>query len=232
MENHLEHKIAEAYQKKDASTSYPQKRLLWNRISNEQKSKSEVNGLWRVAAVFLAVFFITGAFAGILFVKNNMNQLAQVQKSNYELRVIVDSLQNKSPQTNTEIKYIEKEVQVFVPVEKEVAANEDDKEQLLSLKQENIQLKKQFEIETGIWQNKTDSLKLEIVALNNTLMEKSNAQNNEKNPPSNVFELKTEKYEMPLQQTTPPANPKMKLQLFTDPNEKTNFDMNTTIFKK
>jgi len=232
MEKHLEHKITEAYCKKDASASYPQKKELWIRISNAQKSKSGVSGLGRVAAVFLAVFFITGAFAGILIVKNNMNQLAQFEKSNYELRVIVDSLQNISPQTKTEIKYIEKEVQVFVPVENEVAKNKDDKEQLLTLKQENIQLKKQFKIETGIWKNKTDSLTLELAVLNNTLKEKSNAQKTENNPPSNVFELKTEKYEMPLQQTTPSANPKMKLQLFTDPNEKTNFDMNTTIFKK
>jgi hypothetical protein len=232
MEKNLEHKIADAYQKKDVSASYPQKKELWNRISIAQKPKSGVSGLWRVAAVFLAVFIITGAFAGMLIVKNNISKLAQVEKSNYELRVIVDSLKNISPQTNTEIKYIEKEVQVFVPVEKEVASNNDTKEQLLTLKQENIQLKTQFEIEAGIWQNKTDSLKLEIVALNNTLREKSNAQNNEKNPPSNVFELKTEKYEMPLQQKTPPANPKMKLKLFTDPSEKTNFDMNTTIFKK
>jgi len=232
MENHLEHKTTEAFQKKDASTSYPQKEELWRRISNAQKSKSVVNGYWRIAAVFLAVFFITGAFAGMLFVNKNMKQLAQVEKNNSELHVIIDSLQNLTPRTITEIKYIEKEVKIFVPVEKNMVTNNLEKEQIKMLTQENIQLKKQFKTESAIWQNKTDSLLQEIVALNNTLMGNGKTKNKEKTASSNVVELKPEKYEMPLQQPTQSSNPKLKIQLFSNPEEKSNFDMNSSILKK
>lgn len=232
MEKHLEHKIEEAYQKKDVSTSYPQKEELWSRISNAQKSKSAVHGFWRVVAVLLAVFFITGAFSSILFINKNMKQLVHVEKTNYELHVIVDSLQNLTPRTITEIKYIEKEVKIFVPVEKGLVTNTLEKEQIKMLTQENIQLKKQFKTESAIWQNKSDSLKQELIVLNKTIEIKSDIQKKAKTPSSDVVELKPGKYEIPLQQPTQSANPKMKLQLFSNPDEKTNFDMNSTIFKK
>ena len=231
MEN-LEHKIAEAYQKKDGEINYPIKKELWARISKEHQSKSVVHVFWRIAAILIAVFFITGAFAGFGLLKKNMKQLATVEKSNHELRIIVDSLQNVSPHTITEIKYVKEEVKVFVPVENKVNSNSADKEQFLALKNENIRLNKQFEIETAIWKNKTDSLLQEIVALNNTLMEYGKTQNIVKTTSSNVVELKPEKYEMPLQQPTHSTNPKLKIQIFPNPNEKTNFDMNSSILKK
>lgn len=231
MEN-LEHKIAEAYQKKDGEINYPKKKELWDRISKEHQSKSVVHGFWRIAAILIAVFFITGAFAGFGLLKKNMKQLATVEKSNYELRIIVDSLQNITPRTITEIKYITEEVKVFVPVENKVNSNKADKEQFLALKNENIRLNKQFEIETAIWINKTDSLLQELVALNNTLKEKEKTQNKLKITSSNVVELKPDKFEMPLQQPTHSTNPKLKIQIFPNPDEKTNFDMNSSILKK
>ncbi len=232
MEKNLEHKIAEAYQKKDAEINYPKKKELWDRISKEHQSKSVVHGFWRIAAILIAVFFITGAFAGFVLLKKNLKQLATVEKSNYELRTIVDSLQNASPRTITEIKYITEEVKVFVPVENKINSNMVEKEQFFALKNENSRLNKQFEIETAIWKNKTDSLLQELVVLNNTLKEKEKTQNKVKNPSSNVVELKPEKYEMPLQQPTHSANPKLKIQIFPNPDEKTNFDMNSSILKK
>ena len=231
MEN-LEHKIAEAYQKKDGEINYPNKKELWARISKEQQSKSVVHGFWRIAAILFAVFFITGAFAGFELLKKNMKQLATVEKSNYELRIIVDSLQNVSPRTITEIKYVKEEVKVFVPVENKVNSNKADIEQFLALKNENIRLNKQFEKETAIWKNKSDSLLKELVALNNSLKEKEKTQNKLKNPSSNVVELKPDKFEMPLQQPTHSTNPKLKIQIFPNPDEKTNFDMNSSILKK
>jgi hypothetical protein len=232
MEKNLEHKIAEAYQKKDNEIYYPKKKELWDKISKEHQSKSVVHGFWRIAAILLAVFFITGAFAGFVLLKKNLNQLATVEKSNYELRVIVDSLQNIFPRTITEIKYIKKEVKVFVPVENKINSNKVEQEQFLALKNENSRLNKQLVIETTIWKNKTDSLLQEIVALNNTLKDKEKTQNKLKNPSSNVVELKPEKFEMPLQQPTHSANPKLKIQIFQNPDEKTNFDMNSSILKK
>ena len=231
MEN-LEHKIAEAYQKKDGKINYPNKKELWDRISKEHQSKSVVHGFWRIAAILIAVFFITGAFAGFGLLKKNMKQLATVEKSNYELRIIVDSLQNISLRTITEIKYVKEEVKVFVPVENKVNSNKAEKEQFLALKNENIRLNKQIELETAIWKNKTDSLLQELVALNNTLKEKEKTQNKLKITSSNVVELKPEKFEMPLQQPTHSTNPKLKIQIFPNPDEKTNFDMNSSILKK
>lgn len=231
MEN-LEHKIAEAFQKKDGEINYPKKKELWDRISKEHQSKSVVHSFWRIAAILFAVFFITGAFAGFGLLKKNMKQLATVEKSNYELRIIVDSLQNISLNTITEIKYVKEEVKVFVPVENKVNSNSTDKEQFLALKNENSRLNKQFELETAIWKNKTDSLLQELVALNNTLKEKEKTQNKLKITSSNVVELKPEKYEIPLQQSTHSTNPKLKIQIFPNPDEKTNFDMNSSILKK
>lgn len=231
MEN-LEHKIAEVYQKKDSELSYPKKRELWDRISKEQQSKSVVHGFWRIAAILIGVFFISGAFAGFVLFKKNMKQLATVEKSNYELRIIVDSLQNNTSRTITEVKYIKEEVKVFVPVENKINSNNADKEQFLALQNENNRLNKQFEIETAVWKSKTDSLMQELVALNNSLKEKEKTQNKVKNPSSNVVELKPEKYEMPLQPPTHSANPKLKIQIFPNPDEKTNFDMNSSILKK
>lgn len=232
MEKSLEHKIAEAYQKKDNEINYPKKKELWDRISKEHQSKSGVHGFWRIAAILLTVFFITSVFAGFVLLKKNMKQLATVEKSNYELRIIVDSLQNAAPRTITETKYIEKEVQVFVPVENKINSNKIEKEQFLVLQNENNRLNKQLEIETAIWKNKTDSLFQELVTLNNILKEKDKTKNKEKTASSNVVELKPEKYEMPLQQPTHSANPKLKIQIFPNPVEKTNFDMNSSILKK
>ena len=232
MEKNLEHKIAEAYQKRDNEIYYPNKKELWDRISKEHQSKSGVHGFWRIAAILFAVFFITGAFAGFVLLKKNLKQLATVEKSNYELRIIVDSLQNVSPRTITEVKYIKEEVKVFVPVENKIISNKADKEQFLTLQNENNRLNKQFETESAIWKNKTDSLLQELVALNNTLNEKEKTKNKVKTPSSNVVELKPEKYEMPLQQPAHSANPKLKIQIFQNPDEKTNFDMNSSILKK
>jgi hypothetical protein len=232
MEKHLEHKIAEAYQNKDASINYPQKDKLWNRISNEKNWQSGVHGLWRIAAVLLAVFFISSAIAGVLIVNNKVKQLAQIERKNYELQTVLDSLQKITPQTITELKYIEKKVQVFVPVENDPDEDNIEKEQIKVLSLENIQLKKQIEKESIICQNRNDSLIQEIIALNKSIENKSQTAAKANNSAANVVELKTEKYEMPLQQTTQSVNPKMKIQLFSNPSEKTNFDINSTILKK
>ncbi len=118
MKTNLEHKVAEAYKKKDASTSYQNRDELWNRISNTRNSKLGVHGLWRIAAVLLAVFFITGAFSSILLINYNKSRIVQLERRNYELQILVDSLQNIAKQTVTEIKYIEKEKPVYIRVEK------------------------------------------------------------------------------------------------------------------
>ncbi len=232
METNLEHKIAEAYKKKDATTSYHQKDELWNRISNGQNSKLGIHGFWRIAAILLAVFFVAGAFSNILFLNNYKTKIVHIERKNYELQTIVDSLQNIAPQIVTEIKYIEKEKPVYIQLEKVSDLSESDSEEVGKLKNEIILQTKQFELETKILQIKTDSLLNELIVLNNVLNKKSDALQIEKHTQSNLVELKTEKYEMPLQQPAKPANPKLKIQFFPSTNEKSNFDMNTTIFKK
>lgn len=232
METNLEHKIAEAYKKIDTSTSYPHKDELWDRIYNAQKSQIGLHGFWRIAAVLLAVFFVTGAFSSILFLNNYKTKIIQIEKRNFELQTIVDSFQNITPQIVTEIKYVEKEKTVYIPVEKVSGTSGAKSEEIEKLKNEIILQSKQFELETKILQIKTDSLLNELIVLNSALNKNSDALQNEKHTQSNLIELKTEKYEMPLQKPTQPTNPKLKIQLFPSTNKKTSFDMNTTIFKK
>ena len=232
MEKHLEHRIADEFQKKDADTNYLRKEELWNRISNARNLKKRVHSFWRIAAVLLAVFFITGAFANFQVINAKLKQLAEAEKKTFKLQNTLDSLLNNTPGTITEIKYIEKEVKVFVPVEKDLATNKSENELLEKLKQENIQIKKQWKTETEIWQNKADSLLLELIALNKRTEINSGVTEKVETPASGVVELKPEKFEVPLQQMPKTENPKMKIRLFSNPGEKTNFDMNSTILKK
>ena len=232
MEKHLEHRIADEFQKKDADANYPRKEELWNRISNARNLKKRVHSFWRIAAVLLAVFFITGAFANFQVINAKLKQLAEAEKKTFKLQNTLDSLLNNTPGTITEIKYIEKEVKVFVPVEKDLATNKSENELLEKLKQENIQIKKQWKTETEIWQNKADSLLLELIALNKRTEINSGVTEKVETPASGVVELKPEKFEVPLQQMPKTENPKMKIRLFSNPGEKTNFDMNSTILKK
>ncbi|HPE76778.1 MAG TPA: hypothetical protein PLC80_11865 [Draconibacterium sp.] len=232
METNLEHKVAEAYKKQDASTNYQNKDELWKRISNTRNSGLPVNGFWRIAAVLLAIFFITGAFSAILFINYNKSRIALLENKNYDLQVLVDSLQFAEKQIVTKIEYVEKEKPVYIRVEKKSTLTEAENEEIGKLKSKIILQTKQFELETKNLQIKTDSLLNEIIALNIALGNKTNSIQSEKHGQPNFIELKSEKYEMPLQQNSQTANPKMKLQLFSSPNEKTNFDMNSTIFKK
>lgn len=232
MEKHLEHRIADEFKKMDAEANYPQKEELWNRISNARNLKKRVHGIWRIAAVLLAVFFITGAFANFQFINAKIKQLSLAEKKTNELENTVDSLLNNASHVITEIKYVEKEIKVFVPVEKELATNKSDNEQFEILKQENIQIKKQWKKEVEIWQDRTDSLRQELTALNRSTDKEENVTHKGASSATNIVELKPDKYEVPLQQTPKTENPKMKIRLFSNPGEKTNFDMNSTILKK
>ena len=69
-----------------------------------------------------------------------------------------------------------------------------EKEQIKILTQENIQLKKQLKTVSAIWQNKNDSLIQELIVLNRTIENKSDIPGDAKNSPSDVVELKPEKF--------------------------------------
>jgi hypothetical protein len=232
MKTNLEHKIAETFKKQDASTSYHHKDELWNRISNSRNSKFVNHGFWRIAAVLLAIFFITGAFSSILLINHNKSKIVQLERRSNELQILADSLQNIAKQTVIEIKYIEKEKPIYIQVEKEPGLTEAKSEEIEKLKNKIILQTKQFELETKNLQIKTDSLLNEIIVLNMALSNKTDAVQKGKHPQSNLVDVKPEKLEMPLQQKFQQDNPKLKLHLFSNPNEKTNFDMNSTIFKK
>jgi hypothetical protein len=232
MEKNVELKVKEAFQNRDATVEYERKDELWERISNGQKLNTGVNMMWKIAAVLFAVFLITGAFAVFLSTKKLQKQLTDSEKRNFELNLIIDSLQKVTTLSGTEIKYIEKEVKVFVPVENKVMSDVIEKQQFENLKQENNLLKKQLDFEMINWQNKTDSLVRELLVLNNLLEQNTSYSEKLKNTQTNVVEIKPDKYEPPLQQKLQSSNPKLKIQLFPNSTGKTKFDMNTSIFKK
>lgn len=228
MENRLEHKIREAYQKHDSETKYTRKDDLWDRISAAQNTNFGVHAFWRTAAIFLAVFLLTGAFAGGIFVNQKKEEFNLLKKNYSDLISELDSMQSIAPKIQTEIKYVEKEVKVFVPVKVEKESIQKENVEKLSLK--NLQLQKKLETEKLVWQHKTDSLLNELIAIQN--ISESNKTIKKDSQSTNVMELKTEKNKDIIQQPAQSSNPKMKIQLFSDPAENIKFDLNSTLFKK
>ncbi len=231
MEQHLEHSIKKAFQNKDANTGYPNKNEMWNRIENATGKKNSVPAFWRIAAVLLGFFMISGVFAGFILNKKNQNQKELLENTIHNLNDIVDSLNNISPKIITETKLVEKEVRVYVP-----AAKTEDKSvfrdyEIENLSQENILLKKQLENEREVWKAKADSFRTELLALKQN-MENLRIDSEDEKQRTQLFELKSEKYEMPYQQKPKTENPKVKLQIFSNPSNNKHFDMNSSILKK
>lgn len=229
MEKDLEHRIKDAYQKNDENTNYPQKHELWSRIENANGKKKKVLAYWRVAAIFLAFFMVSGVFAGIILNRNNLRQRELLQNEIHNLNNTVDSLQNIPPKVIAEIEYREKEIPVFVPVENKVNNSSEIKQNEV-LKLENDALNKQLTLEKKLFQAKIDSLHYELLVLRESKNENVKSEK-EENVDSNLFELKSENYDTLYQQKPKTGNPKIKLQLLRI-QDNIKYDTNPTLLKK
>lgn len=223
MEKQLEHKIKQAFQKKDANVSYNKKDELWERISKETAQSKGVAIFWRVAAIFLVLVSVSGLFAAVVVFNNQNKKLTEIENRNIKLQQVADSLLNIKPEKITEIQIVEKEKlvykEVLVPVENkqtydiEIVNLENEIEKLndqLLLSKQNLQLTK-------------DSLLF--------AREESKKQHiPEKKKPN--FQLKPEKVKDKNQPNLIEQSPKMKLQIFKNQSNNMKFDTNSTLLKK
>ncbi len=231
MEKNLEHKIKEAFQKKDSTVEYSRKDELWNRIENQRNSKRGVSAIWRVAAILFAIFFITAAIAGILVIDKNQNLNFELKNEINRLKHTADSLQNIQPKILTETKIVEKEVPVYLQSKAQSKTSEEDKIRIEELSKRNSSLQLQLISEKRKFQHETDSLKHELLALQ-TDMQKTAIPENQRDNESNLIELISENYDTLYQQKPKTENPKLKLQLFNNPAQNEQIQMNSNIFKK
>jgi hypothetical protein len=228
MEQQWEHKIAEAYNTKDANTTYPNKDKLWNRISGEIRNFKGGSTLWKVAAILLVFVMFGGVFASISVLNTQNKKMAEIENRNLKLQHTVDSLLNIVPEKITEIQIVEKEKliykEVFVPVQNESTVRIESakpeaeikklNEQLLVLKQNNQSIK--------------DSL---LIALSEIKMQEKITQDNSEEKRIK-FKLKPEKVKDQMQENITGPTPKMKIQLFKLQKTDIKFDTNSTLLKK
>ena len=230
MEKGLEHKINETYQKRDANISYPRKEELWNRLDIKLTKRKGVPSYWRVASILLAMFLITGAIAGFITITYEHDRFKLLENENDNLLRIVDSLQKTPPIVITEIEYREKEVPVYITVGREDKSQNVEKEQNEILRLENEKLLNQLAFEKKLFQKKMDSLQLELLTLQKINRDVDLKIEENANP--QLIRLRSENYDTLYQRKPKTDNPKIKLQIFSNPDNRKNFDLNTTILKQ
>lgn len=231
MEKNLEHKIKEAYKKKDSTVEYSRRDELWKRIEQQQNSRKGVVAFWRIAAILFAIFFITGAFAGMMIISKSQNRNDELASENIRLKNHLDSLQHIQPKVITETKIVEKEVPVYIRTDRPAKSTGEDKSIIEELRNRNNALQLQLNIENTNLRNEIDSLKYELLSL------KSETQKNVKpatqtTKEPGVIKLKSENYDTLYQKKPNTENPKIKLQLFNNPAQKEQVQMNSSIFKQ
>ena len=228
MEKQWEHKIKEAFQKKDESFTYEKKEELWNQISGHVIQTKGVATFWRVAAIFLALIAFSGSYAAFSTYQKQLEKIEVVETQNSKLKSIVDSLQNIEPEKITEIKYIEKEKIVYREVEQSSFENNDSEIQIKNLENKIFQLNKVLESTSYELETTRDSLNFVYAELENY---KTDSNVKTKNRTS-IFKLKTERVQEQLQPTIIESSPKLKVQLFKLQENNIKFDMNSTLLKK
>lgn len=231
MEKNLEHKIKEAFQKKDSTVTYSRKDELWNRMENHRNAKKGVAAFWRIAAVLLAIFFITGAFAGIRVIFKTQHLNYELTNENIQLKYAVDSLTNIQPEVITETKIVEKEVPVYLPAKTQSNSSNEYKTRIEELNKRNSALQNQLNIANTNLRNEIDSLRNELLALKSANQNRANQVKQTKKE-SDVIKLKSENYDTLYQKKPNSENPKIKLQIFNNPAQKEQVQMNSSIFKQ
>ena len=228
MEKQWEHKIKEAFQKKDESFTYEKKEELWNRISGYVVQIKGVAPFWKAAAIFLALIAFSGSFAAFSTYQKQFKRMEIVETQNLRLKSIVDSLQNIEPEKIIETKYIEKEKIVYRNIVRSPMEINDSEIQIKNLENKNFQLRQVLDSTSNELQIARDSLIFAFAELENS---KTDSKNKAELKTSN-FKLKTERVQDQLQPVIEESSPKMKVQLFKIQDNNIKFDMNSTLLKK
>lgn len=224
-----EHKVKEAFHKRDENFSFNNKENLWKRISEKISREKLVPAFWRVAAVMLALLAIGVAIAGISHVRIQNDKLAKSENKNIELQNYVDSLKKSKPQVITEVRVVEKEKVVYQEVEKNINQSADSSElQVTNLQVRIDQLQEELLLTNQQLQITKDSLHYAI----STAEEPVLLTNNLSGDSGPVFSLKTEKVKEQMYPVKTEVSPKMKLQLLKIQENNVKYDINSTLLKK
>ena len=228
MEQPLENRIAEAFHKKDSASSYKKKDELWQKIVLLLAAKKGVATFWRVAAVILALITFGGAFAAITIFENEKVKLADLEKKNRQLEIVIDSLQNVMSEKVTEIKIVEKEKIIYRDVRIPAQKNDNSSAETSILEEEIAQLTKRLNNTSSELQETRASLDSALADLANLNKVKSKTSEE----PNQDFRLKPERLKDQMQEIKTEPSPKMKLQFLKVPNENMKYDTNSSLLKK
>lgn len=226
MENHLEHKIANAYKNREENFSYENKEKLWGQLANGLGHTNGVASVWRIAAVIFALLAFGSVFGVAFILNNNSKQIDVLTVQNAELQQTVDSLRLIVPEKITETVTVEKEKIVYRELK---LATKNDKRELpisdyqqeiktlkskLSLSEFNLEIKKDS---LARLQNKLD----EFLAISKEKPEESKPE----------FQLKTEHVQEQMQPVKTGEVPKMKLQIIKI-QDNIKYETGSTLLKK
>ena len=209
MENHLEHKIKEAFKKKDDSMSFSGKEKLWNSISNELVHSNGVASFWRIAAIILALVAFGSVFGAVSIFQNSAKNSQEIQTKNEILQKEIDSLLNVKPELLKETVIVEREKIVYrdakPPKEKATfKVNTSD-----DFKNEIVRLKSKLEQADYAMKIVKDSLEL----ARNELSKFKSLDQEKQDEITHLFELKSERVKDQMQPVKSDEAPKMKLQI-------------------
>lgn len=224
----LEHKIKQAFIKRDGQTSFSSKDNMWDRLDSELHGRKGVAAFWRIAAVFLGLLLTLGVVASL---NNRAKQRVEIENTNQEIKrlhTLVDSLLTIPAEVKTEVQIVEKERVVYRDrvVEKNISTPTDQ-----------WRMKYQKTIDSlQVLQNQNTGLKTKIEVLNDELLAlKSQVANASKLPSSeqtNPFELKSDRVELGIQKKPSAKSPELEMKVFQKNFIENRNNLNSTIFKK
>ena len=225
----LEHNIKEAFAAQDAKTKLVDKKGMWNRLDGTMGRRKGVAALWRVAAILLGVFFLTGAFATLKFRAIKQTEIERLKMDNLSLLATIDSLGSLPVATKTEVQIVEKEKLVYrdkIVVQKnpDTEKHWEQKYQLLADSTALILAsnKKQIQrLDEELIDAKNELIQLEQGSTKETT--------NEKTAP---FELKSERVEVGVSKTPAAKNQELKMKVFQKNFIENRNNLNKNIFKK
>ena len=227
MEMQWEHKIKEAFHKRDENSSFKNKDNLWKRISENIGKSKGIPVFWRAAAIVLAFLFMGGAFASITRMNEQKNKLAESRNTNRQLHLIIDSLQNTEPVVVTETQFIEKEKIVYREIQSLPKAEEKE-QKINELQNDNLQLREQITAAYNDLKTVRDSLRMIRIDLESKpKFTQTITEHDEQR-----FTLKTERVKEQLQPVSSELAPPLRVQLLKIQDKNIRYETNSTLLKK
>lgn len=228
----LEHNIKEAFAAQNAKTKLADKDGMWNRLDSTLVRRKGVAVLWRVAAILLGVFLLTGAFATLNYRAIKQAEIERMEMENVSLVATIDSLRSLSVATKTEVQIVEKEKLVYRDriVIQQNSNSEKYWEQSYKVLADSTELilasnKKQIQ--------EIEDLSKELVEAKQELIQFEQGFTKETtNDKAAPFELKSGHVEVGVSKTSAVKNPELKMKVFQKSFIENRNNLNKNIFKK